>query len=155
MVVLQSFLLAVLALLLLGAAVMDLRARIIPDRLNIAVAVLAAGWWIANGLGLGAIGLQLLAALLVFGLFAGLFALGMIGGGDVKLLTALALWLPPMLLIKMLVLMVLAGGLLSIAMIAWKFARKSKAAGEVPYGVAIAAATLIVLTHDLLTIPTA
>ena len=152
---LQPFLLAVLGLLLLGAAVSDLRERIIPDRLNIAVASLALGWWAVNGFGPGTIGLQLIAALLVFGLFAGLFACRMIGGGDVKLLTALALWLPPLLLLKTLVLMALGGGLLSIAMLAWKFARRAEAAGEVPYGVAIAAAALFVVAHDLLTIPVA
>lgn len=153
--VLQSVLLAILGLLLLGAAVNDLRERIIPDRLNIAVALLAFGWWAASGFGASAIGVQLLAALLVFGLFAGLFAIGMIGGGDVKLLGALALWLPPLLLIKTLVLMALAGGVLSIAMLAWRFARRTGEAGEVPYGVAIAAAALFVVTHDLLTTPVA
>ncbi len=45
--------------------------------------------------------LQLGVALAAFVVLAGLFALRMMGGGDVKLLTALALWLRPVLFAKL------------------------------------------------------
>ena len=88
-------LMVALGVLLIAAAITDLRSRIISNRLNLAVALLAPLWWLACGLepwpGMAA---QLLVGALVFALFTGLFALGMMGGGDVKLLGALALWFP-------------------------------------------------------------
>jgi len=149
---LQITLLIALAAALITAAATDLRARIIPNRLNAAVALLAVVWWIATGLTWSGIGIQIMIAALTFGLFAGIFALGWMGGGDVKLIGALALWLPALLIARMLVLMVLAGGLLSLVVLIHHRMRKNEGAPEVPYGVAIAAATLFILTNDLLTI---
>jgi prepilin peptidase CpaA len=74
----------------------------------------------------------------VFLLFALLFQIGWIGGGDVKLLGALGLWLPLAAVVKLLVIMSLAGGLLCLGM---AVRQRHKAPGErpqVPYGVAIA-----------------
>ena len=77
-------LIAALGILLIAAAITDLRARIISNRLNLGVAALAPLWWIACGLPLWpGMAVQLLVGLLVFVLFAALFAFGMMGGGDV------------------------------------------------------------------------
>lgn len=152
---LQIALLGMLTALLLVAAVSDLRTRIIPNRLNAIIALLAVGWWAASGFGAQDIAIQIGVALIALGLFAAIFALGWMGGGDVKLIGALGLWLPALPMVRMLVFMVLAGGLLSIAVLVHHRWRRHEGAPEVPYGVAIAAATLLILTNDLLTISAA
>jgi prepilin peptidase CpaA len=143
---LPSLLIATLALLLLWGAVTDLRSRTISNRLNLAIALLAPLWWWANGLSLYPdIALQIGLAVAVFALFAGLFALGMMGGGDVKLLGALALWLPPQAMLALLIIMALAGGVVTIATVAYHRIARRSGRPEIPYGVAIALAGLWVL----------
>lgn len=147
----SGFLVALLALLLLVAAVLDLRARIIPNRLNLAIAALAPLFWWASGLALWPdIAVQIGVAALVFAVFAGAFALGMMGGGDVKMLGALALWLPPGLILPLLVIMSIAGGILTLLMLARHKLLKNKGAIEVPYGVAIAFAGLWLIGQPIL-----
>jgi prepilin peptidase CpaA len=139
-------LLAILALLLLIAAVTDLKARIIANRLNLAIALLAPAWWWASGLAPWPdMALQAALGLIVFAIFAGLFALGWMGGGDVKLLGALALWLPWVPLMRMLFAMSVLGGVLTLIVVAVHRTRKLKTSPEVPYGVAIASAGLWVI----------
>ena len=132
-------LLGLLAALLVVAAVLDLRSRTIPNSLNLAIALLAIPFWWATGLSLWPdAAIQLGIGALVFGLFAIAFALGGMGGGDVKLVAAIALWLPWEAVIVLLVLMSLAGGVLTLAMVARKKLARSEARLEIPYGVAIA-----------------
>lgn len=114
-----TFLLAALGLLLVSAGIEDARARNIANWKNAAIALLAPLWWWANGLALWPdIAVQLGLASLVFAFFVGAFAIGQMGGGDVKLLGALALWLPVQPLVGMLMLMSLVGGALTIVMVA-------------------------------------
>lgn len=142
-----------LALLLAMAAAGDLRSRTISNRLNAAIALLAPLWWWAQGLSLWpGIALVLLGALLVFAFFAAAFALGAMGGGDVKLLTALALWFSGDALLRLVVITALAGGVLTLAMLALHRWRKAPGRPEIPYGVAIAAAGLWGIANDILTI---
>ena len=132
-------LLVFLALMLLAASWWDLRSRTIPNALNLAVALLAIPFWWATGLALWPdVALQVGVAALVFGLFAIAFALGGMGGGDVKLVAAVALWLPWQAVLALLVLMSLAGGALTLAMLIRKRLARSEAALEIPYGLAIA-----------------
>jgi len=143
--------LCLLGALLLTAAVTDIRSRIISNRLNATIALLAVPWWFAIHLSGYEILFQcgLAAALLV--LFAIFFAMGMMGGGDVKLLAALGLWLP---LTKMLILlewMALGGGLLTLGMLIAHRLRKAPGKPEIPYGVAIVGAGLLVVANDILT----
>jgi prepilin peptidase CpaA len=139
-------LIAALCMLLIAAAITDLRSRIISNRLNMAVAVLAPIWWIINGLDpWPGMAIQLLAGAIVFALFAGLFALGMMGGGDVKLLGALALWFPAQAMISLLVLMAILGGVVTLATLAYHRIRKKPGQPEIPYGVAISVAALWLL----------
>ena len=128
-----------LALLLLAAAVIDIRTRTIPNPLNAAVALLAPLAWWAAGLPLwpDAV-LQVGVALGVFMLFAGFFYLSMMGGGDVKLAAAIALWFPPAATLKFIVITSLAGGVVTLATMLWHRWRGHEGAPEVPYGVAIA-----------------
>jgi prepilin peptidase CpaA len=137
---LPSLLSATLALLLLWGAATDLRSRIISNKLNIFIALLAPLWWWANGLSFYPdIVWQLVLAFLVFALFAGLFALGMMGGGDVKMLGALALWLPLPQMANLIIVMAIHHS-----------ATRRIGRPEIPYGVAIALAGLWVLGEPYL-----
>lgn len=130
---------ALLAAALLFAAAGDWRARIIPNWLNAGIALLAIPYWWSVGLPLWpGMALQLALGAGVFALFAIAFRFGAMGGGDVKMAAALALWLPLAGVVKLLVIMSIAGGVLTLAMLAAH--RMAKAAGqpEIPYGIAIA-----------------
>ena len=89
-------LLVALAIALLVAAFTDLRRRQIDNWLTAGVALAAPLFWWTSGLSLSPdVAIQFGVALGAFVVLAGLFALRMMGGGDVKLLTALALWIAP------------------------------------------------------------
>jgi prepilin peptidase CpaA len=136
---LPNFFIGLLAVLLLVAVLGDIKSRTIPNWLNGLIALLALPYWWTAGLLLWPdIAVHFAVAAAVFGLFALAFMAGMMGGGDVKLLAALALWLPPGAVLKLLVIMSIAGGVLTIVM--WLRHRLAKAEHqlEVPYGVAIA-----------------
>lgn len=136
---LSSILLAALAAMLLVASWMDVKSRTIPNSLNLAIAFLAIPYWWATGLPIWPdVAMQIGVAVLVFGLFAAVFALGGMGGGDVKLLAAVALWLPWEGVLVLLVLMSLAGGVLTLAMVARKYLARHEHKLEIPYGLAIA-----------------
>jgi len=140
---LTSILLGALALLLLYASYGDLKARTIPNSLNIAIALLAIPFWWASGLAPWPdMALQVGVAVLAFVFFAGAFALGAMGGGDVKLIGAIALWLPWPALLLMMVIMSLAGGALTLALMIRKKLARTEGPLEIPYGVAIAFAGL-------------
>jgi prepilin peptidase CpaA len=150
-------LLAALAIALLTAAFTDLRSRHIGNWLNAAIAITAPLYWWASGLSLWpGVALQLGVAAVTFAVLAGLFALRAMGGGDVKLLTALALWIEPMPFLRLLIMMALLGGVLTVVFGAWHIARRRKDRLAIPYGVAIAAAGLWVLgTSYLPVVPAA
>lgn len=134
-----DILVAILAAMLLVAATGDLRTRTIPNWLNASIALTAIPFWWLSGLQLWPdIALQIGVALAVLFLFALAFRLGAMGGGDVKMVAALALWLPPLAVLKLLVIMSLAGGLLTVAMIVRQRLSKAQGQLEIPYGVAIA-----------------
>lgn len=139
----HDFLLVALAALLLFAAFTDIRRRQIDNWLNAAIVVGAPVFWWASGLSLWpGVAIQIGLALGVFVVLAGLFALRAMGGGDVKLLTALALWFDPVSFLRLLFVMAVVGGLLTIAMGAWHIMRRQRDRLAIPYGVAIAAAGL-------------
>ena len=140
-------LLAALAIALLVAGFTDLRSRHIGNWLTGAVALSAPLFWWASGLALWPdIAMQVGVAVAAFAVLAGLFALGAMGGGDVKLLTALALWIEPLWFLRLLVVMALLGGILTILFAAWHVTRRRKDKLAIPYGLAIASAGLWVLS---------
>jgi prepilin peptidase CpaA len=146
-----DLLLIALAALLVLAAVIDVRTFTISNKLNLAVALLAPLYWLAIALSpWPGIALQIGAAVTVFILLAGAFYAGMMGGGDVKLAAALALWFPPASTIKFLVLMSIAGGVLTLGLLAWHRAKRREGRPEIPYGVAIAFGALAILTQPYL-----
>ncbi len=137
--------------LLLSAGIQDVRTREIANAKNAAIALLAPLWWLAIGLDpWPGMAIQLALAAMVFALFVGAFALGQMGGGDVKLIGALSLWLAPLHLLDMLLAMAVIGGALTLTMLAERRLRRSEAPIEVPYGVAIAIAGLLALREPLL-----
>ncbi len=132
---------ALLAILLLMAAGFDLKSRIIPNWLNVIIALTAPLIWWAQGLALYPdIVWQVGVATAVFAAFIALFALGAIGGGDVKMIGALALWVRPNLILPLLMVMALVGGVIAAFMLIRRRLSKTAQNPELPYGVAIAAA---------------
>jgi prepilin peptidase CpaA len=145
-----DLLLIVLASLLVVAAAIDVRTFTISNRLNLAVALCAPLYWVSVSLppwpGMAA---QVAAGAIVFALLAGAFYAGMMGGGDVKLAAALALWFPPTLTVRFLILMSVAGGVLTLGILVWHRASRREGRPEIPYGVAIAFGGLAVLAPIL------
>lgn len=140
---LTDFLTGALALILIWAAWRDTQTFTIENRLVILVALMAPLFWWSVGLSLwpdAAIRVGL--ALLVFLILFGAFSIGMMGGGDVKLAAALALWFSPVGNLRFLVIMSFAGGLLTLFYWARHKALKKQDKVRVPYGVAIAAGAL-------------
>lgn len=130
-----------LAMALLVAAATDWRSRTISNWLNLGIAVAAPIFWWSTGLDLWPnMAIQLGFGFAVTAFFAIFFALGAMGGGDVKLLGALALWIPPLPFVSMLITMSILGGVLTVFMLVRHKMIKATGQLEIPYGVAIAAA---------------
>ena len=107
--------LAIFALLtsLVAAALSDVVTYLIPNRYSAAVAVTFLVYAIGKPLGFWLHGIE--AAALLFAVGALLFERGILGGGDVKLTSALALWTGFEQLPLMLIVTGLAGGVLALA----------------------------------------
>ena len=135
-----------LAIALVIAAFTDMRRRQIDNWLNALIALTAPAFWWASGLDLWpGVATQLGVATAAFFILAGLFAMKVMGGGDVKLLTALALWVPPFVFMQLLLIMSLAGGALTIVLAGWHIIRGERDKIKIPYGIAIAFGGLWVL----------
>ena len=147
--------------LMATAAFEDCRRLIIPNGLILGLCILwPAHVATAPTLTLTAAGFAALCAAAVFIAGALLFSRGLIGGGDVKLLAAATLWAGPGATLSLLFLTGLLGGVLCLlllspvgALIAAARPTPGDPSGDparspnrvlVPYGVAIAAAALIV-----------
>jgi prepilin peptidase CpaA len=144
-------LLGLLALMLLAACWWDLKSRTIPNALNIAIALLAIPFWWSLHLPIWPdAAVQVGIAALVFALFAIAFAFGAMGGGDVKLIGALALWLPFQAVVLLLFIMSIAGGVLTLAMFLRHRLAAKEGQLEIPYGVAIAFGGLWLISERFL-----
>ena len=111
-----------MAALLVGAGVQDLRTMQIANGFSLAIAGLFVVW-AAAGLAGGQMSLADLAmsvgcAVMVFGVGAAAFAAGALGGGDVKLLSAVSLFAGLQRLPDLLFITAIAGGLLGLAILA-------------------------------------
>jgi prepilin peptidase CpaA len=144
-------LLAVLALLLVWIAVVDVRTYTISNSVNVAIALMAPLYWWSAGVPFWPEGaIRIGAGIVVFLLFAVAFYLNAMGGGDVKLAGALALWFPVPETVKFIVITSLAGGVLTLIVVGLHKARKKEGRPEVPYGVAIAFGGLWLLAQRFL-----
>jgi prepilin peptidase CpaA len=147
--------------LLAVVAYSDLRTRRIPNELCLGIAVLGLVRIALAGDALAA-AYSLATAMAVFSVAILLFRRGAIGGGDVKLATAMALLLDHHEVFGFLVLMSVCGGVLALAILAGEMVRYRvvrtwrgppriargatlPSRPTVPYGVAIAAAGAITL----------
>ncbi|MFN4097323.1 MAG: prepilin peptidase [Sphingomonas sp.] len=145
-----ALLLGLLVLILVSAGIEDARIREISNWKNAAITLLAVPWWFAMGLSPWPdMAIQLGVALAVFALFAAAFHFGMMGGGDVKMIAALALWFPFDKLVSLIVIMSLAGGAITLVMLVEKWVRRRSEQPEVPYGIAIAIAALLTLREPI------
>jgi prepilin peptidase CpaA len=145
---------AVAALALIGAARADARSLQIPDRF--ALTIVAAFMVAAIGQPIAATGLGVLAGVVVFAGGAWMFARGWLGGGDVKLLAAVAVWAGPSGLPVLLQTTAFAGAALAAVMLVrlrrrtpdgW--AMRAPLAAPMPFGVAIAAGGLALFATRL------
>ena len=142
----RYLLLGALAIALLFAAFTDIRRRQIDNWLNGAITAGAPLYWWASGLALWpGVAWQIGIAAVTLIALAVLFAMRAMGGGDVKLLTALALWIDPLNFVRLLIGMALIGGVLTLVLGAWHIMRRRRDKLAVPYGVAISSAALWVL----------
>lgn len=139
--------------LCLWAAVMDVSTLTIPNWLNLSLAGLGILAILVASPGptalLTHLGLALACLVVGFGLFAG----GFIGGGDAKMIPAVAVWLGPAAMLPFLAMMAVAGGALAVFLLVIRSSvspqriparvRRPFIAGEgVPYAVAIAAGAI-------------
>jgi len=145
------FSLGILAPALLYAAWGDWLRRDIPNKLNAAIALTAPLYWWAAGFSLWPnVAIIVGLALVLFILFTFAFAIGAMGGGDVKMIGAIALWMTPMQLPVMLFVMALAGGIITVAMMIHHRIAKESEKPEIPYGIAIAIGGLWALLWGLM-----
>jgi prepilin peptidase CpaA len=132
------------------AAVSDVRRRRIPNRAVLGVLMLVAPWLLATGVPLVS---ALAAGLIALAAGFALFLLGILGAGDAKLFSSLALCAGLAGLPTLALGTALAGGLVAVATVVARPTRalvllqmRGAALGRsVPYGVAIAVAGALVL----------
>ncbi len=133
-----------LAIGLLISIYSDIRYRLIYNKVCAAIALAAPLYWLAIGnFGWPAVGWYLATGALTFLFFAVFFRFGMMGGGDVKLFAAVALWLEPMAAFRFIFNATLLGALVTIIFFITHKLRQNAGKVRVPYGVAIAVAGLL------------
>ena len=144
------------------AAAMDLLTMKIPNRISILMVL--SFFPLATLAGLGGVDIlqHVAAGVAVLALGVLLFAPGWFGGGDAKLMAAIALWLGPENLLSYFLYAALTGGLIAMVFIsarsvplprvllgeAWALRLHRQDAG-IPYGLALAAGALFVYPHTV------
>jgi prepilin peptidase CpaA len=150
----------VLPALMILAAVSDCASLRIPNWLTgfTALAFFPMAW--ATGMPIAELGWHVLAGIILF--FAGyaLFALGLFGGGDAKLMAAAGLWFGTAQSLNFLTMTAIAGGILALVIAVWAAAflswdmsgsertlplrqRLRQWAPKVPYGIALAVGAIL------------
>jgi len=161
---LQTTFLILFPALVIVAALSDATSMTIPNWISAILAAAFVPAALAFGLGWGQIGVSLGvgAAALVAG--AAMFALRWIGGGDAKLFAAAMLWLGAAGAVPFLTWTALAGGALALGLLSARrlyaesgfsigrpwIERLLAPAGDIPYGVAIAAGALAAFPRSVL-----
>lgn len=140
------YLIITLFLALLSMAAMnDIAEYKIPNRINLAIAALYPAFVLAAPQSVDWIGgLVVAATMLALGVV--LFVFRRMGGGDVKMIAATALWAGPLGITDFILFMVVTGGLMAVARLnvfntrlALTFGHATDNEKPLPYGVAIAA----------------
>lgn len=136
--ILAYALLGGLAIGLIASIYTDIKYRLILNKITLPIALAAPIYWYATGdISPSSIGIHLLTAALAFGFFAIWFALGMMGGGDVKLFGALALWFAWTEVIIMVLYASIVGAVVTIVFLVIHKLRQGVGRAQIPYGVAI------------------
>jgi prepilin peptidase CpaA len=137
------------------AAASDLVTMTISNRISIALAGAFLILAVVTGMSPVAVGWHLAAGVLVLAAGFVFFAFGWIGGGDAKLAAAIALWLGFDYLLPYLIYASLLGGVLTLMILKFRLMplpgflthpwilRLHDSGTGVPYGIALAAAALI------------
>ncbi|MFS8179952.1 prepilin peptidase [Pseudovibrio denitrificans] len=157
-------LLIIFPLLLAVAAFFDLFTMTIPNKLNLLLVVAFVAMAFLLQLPLQQVGMSFALGFGVMVVGFGLFALGVMGGGDVKFLAAISLWLGlSMNMLDFILLTSIYGGALTLVILAlrkvpyfpqfmhgqaWLLKLHDKKSG-VPYGIAIAIAGIQVYPNTL------
>jgi prepilin peptidase CpaA len=144
------------------AASSDLFTMTISNRLSLA---LVGGFFVlalVTGMSLTAIGWHLAAAGLVLACAFVFFWRGWIGGGDAKLAAATALWFGFEHLVDFMIYAALLGGVLTVLLLQFRklplpgvlarqpwIQRLHDKSGGVPYGIALAAAAMLIYPHTI------
>ncbi|PPD16226.1 MAG: peptidase [Methylobacterium sp.] len=158
----DTLLLLVFPALMAFAAMSDLLTMTIPNRVSLLlVATFLVMAWL-TGMDWQTIGLHIAAGALVLVITFTLFALGWIGGGDAKLAAATGLWCGFGVLLDYALAASVLGGLLTLLILSWRrlllpefalkvnwIARLHHAKTGIPYGIALAAAGLLVYPNTL------
>lgn len=138
--------------ILTWAAVSDLSRYLIPNRVCLSLVILYPAYVLAAPVTPDVWGAILVAAIAFAG-GAAMFGMGAMGGGDVKLMAAVALWAGPAFALPFVLTTAVAGGLLAMVMLSpfgvllptppvalfRNGLRPRRAKQSMPYGVAIAA----------------
>lgn len=151
----DTLLLSVFPLLIMSAGIADYASLQIPNWLNGLIAASIMPFVLLSGMPVEIFAWHVAAAIVTFLVGLVLFFMRLIGGGDVKMLAACALWVGWAPLPGFLVLTLVAGGVLAMGTLAWTSVNhlmKSRQDGEpfwlraatntrvqLPYGLAIAA----------------
>lgn len=142
------------------AASSDLFTMTISNRLSLALAGGFALIVLVTGMSLAAVGMHVAAAALVLVIAFGFFTQGWIGGGDAKLAAATALWFGFEHLMDYMLYAAMFGGVLTVLLLQFRklplpaalarqpwIQRLHERGGGVPYGIALAAAAMLVYPH--------
>lgn len=153
----EAVALIVFPTLMVFAAFSDLFTMTIPNRLSLLLVIVYLALALYLPIPLQTVGLHVACGLAVLALTFVLFQFGWVGGGDAKLASATALWLGWEHLLDYGLIASVAGGVLTIAIIALRWrdlpqrllsfafvARLAEKSNGVPYGIALAIAGLLI-----------
>lgn len=140
--------------------IMDLFTLTIPNRVSIMLVIAFFLAALVTAMPWPLLGLHLATGVAVFFIGFALFAGGLVGGGDAKLLAAASLWLGYSVLPIYALYVALAGGLLAVVILLyraiipppflmrlpWAMRLHNKSTG-IPYGIALASAALLVFPN--------
>jgi prepilin peptidase CpaA len=142
------------------AASSDLFTMTISNRLSLALAGSFFPLVLITGMSLSGVGMHIAAAAVVLVVAFVFFSQGWIGGGDAKLAAATALWFGFEHLMDYMVYAALLGGVLTVLLLQFRklplpavlarqpwILRLHEKGGGVPYGIALAAAAMLVYPH--------
>ncbi|MBA2126638.1 peptidase [Hyphomicrobium methylovorum] len=156
MSIVVSLLLMTFPIAMTFAAANDLFTMKIPNRISAALILAFLAVAALTQMPLDVFGLHVAGAFCVLALTFALFAMNYLGGGDAKLMAAGALWMGSAYIVEYVASVTIFGGVLCLFLLAYRrmvpaealgfpgwALRLNKEGGPVPYGIAIAAAGLL------------